>query len=100
MSTGKSPLGVDCPGFFLPNNQTRPKRARMDKKIKGVKFGSTGPHVTHLLFADDTLLFFEASQEQALHVRKALDMYSAATGQLLNYNKCSLFFGPSCPEPV
>ena len=31
-------------------------------------------------------------------MKAALMMYGAATGQNLNYNKCSLFFGCACPE--
>ena len=31
-------------------------------------------------------------------MKAALMMYGAATGQNLNYNKCSLFFGGADPE--
>lgn len=53
-----------------------------------------------MLFADDTLLFFEASRAQAESVKIALDLYGSATGQSLNYNKCSVFFGSACPTVV
>jgi hypothetical protein len=33
------------------------------------------PSISHLLFADDTLLFFKASVEQANIVREILDVY-------------------------
>ena len=54
------------------------------------------PGISHLLFADDTLLFFEATSEQAENVKAALIMYESATGQSLNFNKCSIFFGAAC----
>uniref|UniRef100_A0A453EAU8 Reverse transcriptase domain-containing protein n=1 Tax=Aegilops tauschii subsp. strangulata TaxID=200361 RepID=A0A453EAU8_AEGTS len=72
----------------------------MANAITPLKICRRAPGISHLLFADDTLLFFKASQEQALEVKKALDLYNTATGQSLNYNKCSLFFGTSCPESV
>ena len=60
----------------------------------------SAPSVSHLLFADDTLLFFEATSEQAENVKAALLMYESATGQSLNFNKCSIFFGVACPGAV
>jgi hypothetical protein len=45
-----------------------------------------------LLFADDSLLFFRASEEQASAVKIALDRYCLGTGQLINFDKCSILF--------
>lgn len=56
------------------------------------------PGISHLLFADDTLLFFRANATEANHVRAALERYATATGQVINPNKCSILFGPRCPE--
>jgi hypothetical protein len=36
--------------------------------------------LSHLLFTDDTLLFFKASQEQAVHVLQILDIFTATAG--------------------
>jgi hypothetical protein len=52
--------------------------------------------VSHLLFADDTLLFFKASRDQAVFVKQALDTYALSTGQLINPSKCSVLFSDSC----
>ena len=41
-----------------------------------------------MLFADDSLLFFKASKEQALKIRETLDMFCKGTGQLINPAKC------------
>ena len=62
-----------------------------------MKICRRAPGISHLLFADDTLLFFEAEQSQTMHVRSILNAYTAATGQLLNPAKCSILFGESCP---
>ena len=50
------------------------------------------PGVSHLLFADDTLLFFKAEEEQAKKVQEVLNMYERVTGQCSNPDKCSALF--------
>jgi hypothetical protein len=56
--------------------------------------------VSHLLFADDSLLFFKASGEQATEIKEVLEIYASSTGQLINPNKCSIMFGDSCPLDI
>jgi hypothetical protein len=68
--------------------------------ITSVKVCRRAPGILHLLFANDTLLFFEASQVQAERVKIILDLYGRATGQSLNYSKCSMFIGCACPDVV
>ena len=68
--------------------------------ITPVRICRRAPGISHLLFADDILLFFEATRVQAENIMDALTMYGAATGQSLNYDKCSMFFGTSCPSTV
>jgi hypothetical protein len=38
--------------------------------------GQDQPGVSHLLFADDTLLFFRASADEATSVKQVIDMYA------------------------
>ena len=52
--------------------------------------------VSHLLFADDTLLFFKAEKEEAQKVQEVLNTYANATGQFINPAKCSALFGTAC----
>jgi hypothetical protein len=54
------------------------------------------PGVSHLLFADDTMLFFKAEEEQAKKVHEVLLTYERATGQCINPAKCSALFGNAC----
>jgi hypothetical protein len=58
------------------------------------------PGVSHLLFADDSLLFFKADPMQANRVVQLLDKYSRSTGQLINPGKCLIYFGPKCEEDL
>jgi hypothetical protein len=45
---------------------------------------------------DDTLLFMEASEEQARVIHDVLRRYEIGTGQLINPSKCSVMFGADC----
>jgi hypothetical protein len=65
--------------------------------IEPVKICRSAPGISHLLFADDGLLFFKAEVSQALKVKEVLDTYAASTCQLINPGKCSIMFGESCP---
>lgn len=40
------------------------------------------PGISHLLFVDDSLLFFKATQQQALEVKQILDVYARGTAAL------------------
>ncbi|XP_073363317.1 uncharacterized protein [Aegilops tauschii subsp. strangulata] len=61
--------------------------------IEPLKICRGAPGVSHLLFADDTLLFFKANQQQAGAVQDIIHAYESATGQLINPAKCSILFG-------
>jgi hypothetical protein len=54
--------------------------------------------ISHVLFADDTLLFMEAEEEQARVINKALQLYEKCIGQLTNLDKCSMMFGANYSE--
>jgi hypothetical protein len=48
--------------------------------------------VSHLLFADDSLLFFKANRESADEVMDVLNIYCQASGQRINMDKSSIHF--------
>jgi ribonuclease HI len=67
-------------------------------RITPIKVCRRAPGISHLLFADDALLFFRATEEQAICVKNTLEVYASCTGQLINPAKCSITFSTSCPQ--
>ena len=51
---------------------------------------STGIRVSHLLFADDTILFCDTSREQILSIRLVLTCFQAFTGLKVNAGKSEI----------
>ena len=49
-----------------------------------------GVCVSHLLFADDTILFYDADEEQILHVRMLLLCFQAVIGLKVNALKSEM----------
>ena len=61
--------------------------------IQGFYMGpitSTGIRVSHLLFADDTILFCDASKEQILSIRLVLTCFQAFTSLKVNVGKSEI----------
>jgi ribonuclease HI len=65
---------------------------------RGVRVCNRSPWITHLLFADDSLIFVEASPRGAARLNVILNMYNEASGQLVNREKSSIFFSPGIAE--
>jgi hypothetical protein len=68
--------------------------------ITPVKVCPRAPGVSHLLFADDSLLFFKAEAQEAVMIRDIIATYAKAIGQLINLSKCSVMLGKACPVLV
>ncbi|XP_019184794.1 PREDICTED: uncharacterized protein LOC109179753 [Ipomoea nil] len=67
-----------------------------DSQAKGLLHGCRvargAPSISHLFFADDSLLFFKANMHEALEVKKCLGIYEAYSGQAVNFKKSSITF--------
>jgi hypothetical protein len=68
--------------------------------LSAIKVCRNAPGISHLLFADDTLLFFRASTEEAARVKHVIEAFETGTGQLINPSKCSISFAASVAQDV
>lgn len=64
----------------------------------GVTVAPTAPRVSHLPFADDSLLFMKASKDATQEMMAVLDLYRRASSQRVNLEKSSVFFGKGVPN--
>ena len=65
------------------------------KAIKGVAASTKGSRISHLFFADDSLVFGRASISDATEIQRILKVYELSSGQQLNCTKTSLYFSPN-----
>ena len=67
---------------------------------KPIKAGRKGPSITHLMFADDLLLFAEASIDQIHLISKCLEKFCLASGQKVNIQKTRILFSKNVHEDI
>lgn len=56
-------------------------------RMCGIQINRYAPTVTHLLFADDSFIFGEASFEGANALKMILDKYARSLVQVINFDK-------------
>ncbi|CAN6703250.1 unnamed protein product [Malus baccata var. baccata] len=105
-------------GFFRPNRGLRQgdplspflfllcteglsmliRRSLERGSLHGFKISPTGVPLTHLFFADDSVVFGNASVEEAESIVEILQTYARGFGQVINRAKSSVFFGAKTPK--
>ncbi|KAG8474341.1 hypothetical protein CXB51_033829 [Gossypium anomalum] len=60
--------------------------------LRVVKVSRSGSQISHLLFADDCILFGEASERGAQSLKRILLEYENYCSQCVNYGKSTIFF--------
>ncbi|KAL9426467.1 hypothetical protein AB3S75_033282 [Citrus x aurantiifolia] len=82
-----------CPYLFIIGAEAFSsllQQAEHQRLIHGLSFGKE-LKISHLLFADDSLVFTRASVTDCQNLKRIFDCYSAASGQLFNLDKSSMF---------
>jgi hypothetical protein len=65
---------------------------------KGIRVGVHAPWISHLLFADDCLLFTQASARAGRRLMDILQVYQEGSGQMVNIQKSAIFFSANCQD--
>lgn len=55
-----------------------------EHSLTGLKAAHSCPALSHLFFADDTLIFCRANQEEVGKAMQILRLYGEASGQIIN----------------
>ena len=68
------------------------RQAAATGDIHGFSLCRNEPKLTHLFFTDDCLIFCRSTLEECAKIQELLAMYEAASGQMINREKTTLFF--------
>ncbi|KAJ9135548.1 hypothetical protein P3X46_032719 [Hevea brasiliensis] len=63
-----------------------------ESSLSAQSISQRGPRITHLLFADDSILFSKATTHEAELIDNILKNYAELSGQLINFDKSTLIF--------
>ena len=63
--------------------------------ILGFSLCKNGPQISHLFFANDSLIFCRVKMGDVQAIQSALAKYERASGKKINGAKTKLFFGKS-----
>jgi hypothetical protein len=68
------------------------QKAKSTGELQGVSISRGDPKITHLFFADDSLLFCKATTHDESCIQAILKEYKEASGQQINRLKTTIFF--------
>ncbi|CAM8979923.1 unnamed protein product [Rhodiola kirilowii] len=71
-----------------------------NRLIKGISIARNAPVITHLFFADDSLLLFEATTATPSIIKDVLTEYEFLAGQRVNYDKSELVLSPNTSDAI
>jgi len=67
-------------------------------KIHGISIARNAPTISHLLFADDNMIFCRAHKDEAKHLMDIFAEYQRVSGQKINLSKSEMVFSPNISQ--
>ncbi|XP_028548566.1 uncharacterized protein LOC114579055 [Dendrobium catenatum] len=83
------------PYLFILCSQPISNNLHYNGNNLGIKVAALAPKISHLLYADDVLLFFEANIEQVKVLKRIIVDYCSWIGLSVNVKKTAIMFGKS-----
>lgn len=68
------------------------RRAETQRLLHGARICRGAPEISHLFFADDSIIFGRATNQELDCVKHILEIYEKASGQMVNYDKSEIAF--------
>lgn len=68
--------------------------------LQGIAISHWGLFISHLLFANDFIIFTRGSLREAEMLKRILQCYSKASHQTINLHKSSIIFSRNTPETI
>jgi len=69
-------------------------------KIHGITIARNAPPISHLFFADDSVVFCRANKNEANHLMDIFAEYQRISWQKINLNKSEMVFSPNIVQSV
>ncbi|KAL9675115.1 hypothetical protein QQ045_003316 [Rhodiola kirilowii] len=65
---------------------------KKERRLKGIRICRGASDITHLLFAEDSVVFLRATMSNATNLKRVLELYEEISGQKINLAKSEICF--------
>lgn len=86
--------------LYVEGLSSRLRKSTDTRELHGITSCWGGVQISHLFFADDSLLFYEVTPSECHRLLDILAKYEATSGQAINRQKTSLFFSRNTRREV
>ncbi|CAN1226181.1 LINE-1 retrotransposable element ORF2 protein [Linum grandiflorum] len=69
-----------------------------NNQLSGIRLNRHCPVLSHILFADDTFVFLQASNQECSSLLQLLGNYERSSGQRVNLSKSAIYFSSNTPQ--